>query len=39
MKMKDRNELKNEYKMFHGKVLQENIGKVTAFAEEFMIAS
>ena len=36
MKMKDRNELKNEYRMFHEKVLQENIGKVTAFAEEFM---
>ena len=36
MKMKDRNELKNEYRMFHEKVLQENIGKVTAYAEECM---
>lgn len=36
MKMKDRNELKNEYRMFHEKVLQENIDKVTAYAEECM---
>lgn len=36
MKMKDRNELKNEYRMFHEKVLQENIDKVTAYAEQFM---